>query len=84
MESQRMTFARPYITRFVAGLAIGLGTVGALFAVASAAASNLSGSFASVESDSHRRNADFDPARAGTGFLHGALTRSAPFTRERR
>jgi hypothetical protein len=73
-----MTLGQPYITKFVAGLVIGLGTVAGLFAVASAAASSLSGSFASAESVSHQRNVDFEAAHAETKFHARQPRRTRP------
>jgi hypothetical protein len=55
-----MRLGRSFTTRFIAGLLIGLGAMGGLFAVAAAAASNLGGNFAPDEAASHRRNADFE------------------------
>jgi hypothetical protein len=81
METQRRTLGRPFITRFIAGVAIGLGTTGALFAVASAAASGLSVNFASVESDSHRRNAEFDAAHTATALPQAHRARSTRLAR---
>jgi len=71
METQSRMPGRPFITRFIAGLAIGLGTMGAVFAVASAAASGLKVDFASMESDTHRRNAGFEAAHATSARTTG-------------
>lgn len=54
-----MTHERTYNAKFIAGLVIGLCVVSGLFAVASAAASNLGGSYALGESASHKRNLEF-------------------------
>jgi hypothetical protein len=54
-----MRFPRSFVTRFIAGVLIGLFAMGGLFAVASAAASSLAGNYALEQSSSHKRNADF-------------------------
>lgn len=59
-----MTLGRPYIIRFTAGMLIGLGAIGGLFAVASAAASSLGSNFSLEQADSHRRNVQFEAGSA--------------------
>jgi hypothetical protein len=58
-ERENMRIQRSAITRFIAGMLIGLSAMGGLFAVASAAASSLGGNFAVEQAASHKRNADF-------------------------
>lgn len=71
-----MAIGASFITRFIAGLLIGLSAMGGLFAVASAAASSLGGSFVLNETASHRRNVEFEAMYANPGSTQPKMGRS--------
>jgi hypothetical protein len=66
-----MTLGQSFITRFGAGLLIGLSAVGGLFAVATAAAGSLGGKFAEEERESHRRSVEFEVQAARSAAEYG-------------
>jgi hypothetical protein len=66
-----MTPGQSFITRFGAGLLIGLCAVGGLFAVATAAAGSLGGRFALEERESHRRSVEFEARAARSTAEYG-------------